>query len=335
MMVDYNLDTLQYIRTPHKIKAYELIQDNLNLVERRLVTEQPGQHRLLTDAAVQLFQAGGKRIRAAICLLAAEIFEADLEKTLSLAAGVEMLHTATLVHDDLIDDSALRRGKSTLNTGQNAKFSVLIGDYFFARAANLVAETNNVAIMNQFAETLATILNGEVIQQFSRWQMDRQGYYDRIYAKTGAMFVLAAKSAATLGGADEDGLLALEKYGRYTGIAFQIIDDVLDFSGNQSQLGKPVGSDLQEGLLTLPVLLYADKYPNDPNINLLLEVKDGNHPAATSLIASIQDSGVLDDAIDQARDLISDGQRAIKHVPYSAYTEALSSLADSVVERKT
>ena len=334
-MVDYNLETLQYIHTPYKIKGYELIQSNLNLIEQRLITEQPGQHRLLTDAAVHLFQSGGKRIRAAICLLAAGIYEADLEKTLSLAAGVEMLHTATLVHDDLIDESTLRRGKSTLNTGQHAKFSVLIGDYFFARAANLVAETDSVAIMKQFAETLETILNGEVTQQFSRWQTDRQEYYDRIYAKTGAMFVLAAGSAATLGGADEDGLQALEEYGRSTGIAFQIIDDVLDFSGNQSQLGKPVGSDLQEGLLTLPVLLYVNQYPNDPDLKLLLEVQDGKHPAAKSLIASIQDSGVLDEAIDQARDLISNGQHALERVPYSAYTEALSSLADSVVDRKT
>jgi hypothetical protein len=202
-MLDYKLDTLRSVRTPNSIRGYDLIQDNLNLVEGLLLAEQPGQHSLMTDAASQLFQAGGKRIRAAICLLTAGVFGADPEASLSLAAGIEMLHNATLVHDDLIDESVLRRGKPTLNSGQNAKFSVLIGDYFFARAANLVAETNKLDIMRQFAETLTTILNGEINQQFSRWRVDRQEYFDRIYAKTGAMFVLAAKSAATLGEADE------------------------------------------------------------------------------------------------------------------------------------
>lgn len=333
-MLDYNLDTIKSIRTTKQIIGYELIEDTLKRVEQLLLAEQPDQNSLLTDAALQLFQAGGKRIRAAICLLSAGIFDADLEKSISLAAGVEMLHNATLVHDDLIDEAALRRGKPTLNSGQNAKFSVLIGDYFFARAANLVAETDNLDIMGQFAETLTTIINGEITQQFSRWQVDRREYFERIYAKTGAMFVLAAKSAATLAKADEGDLLALEKYGHDTGIAFQIIDDILDFTGDQSQLGKPVGSDLRQGLFTLPVLIYVDQYPNDPDFYSLLEHQDGNHPAAVRLIASIRDSGAIDEAVNEARGLISQGQQALETLQLSAYTEALTALADSAVERK-
>lgn len=333
-MLDYNLDTIKSIRTTKQIIGYELIEDTLKRVEQLLLAEQPDQNSLLTDAALQLFQAGGKRIRAAICLLSAGIFDADLEKSISLAAGVEMLHNATLVHDDLIDEAALRRGKPTLNSGQNAKFSVLIGDYFFARAANLVAETDNLDIMGQFAETLTTIINGEITQQFSRWQVDRREYFERIYAKTGAMFVLAAKSAATLAKADEGDLLALEKYGHDTGIAFQIIDDILDFTGDQSQLGKPVGSDLRQGLFTLPVLIYVDQYPNDPDFYSLLEHQDGNHPAAGRLIASIRDSGAIDEAVNEARGLISQGQQALETLQLSAYTEALTALADSAVERK-
>ena len=333
-MVDYNLDTMQYINTINKNKGYELIQDNLSLVEQQLLAEQPGQHSLLTDATFQLLQAGGKRIRAAICLLSAGIFGADLDRSHSLAAGVEMLHTATLVHDDLIDGALLRRGRPTLNAGLNANFTVLIGDYFFARAANLVSKTDNLDIMNQFADTLMTILNGEINQQYSLWQVDHQEYYDRIYAKTGAMFVLAAKSAAALGGADQKDLLAMEKYGYYSGIAFQIVDDVFDFTNKQTQLGKPVGNDLRQGLITLPTLLYSERYPNDPNLNLLLEVRDGNHPAAAKLISSILDSGVINDALNRAKDLVSQGQRALKAVPYSGYVEALSSLTETIVERK-
>lgn len=244
-----------------------------------------------------------------------------------------MLHTATLVHDDIIDGSKLRRGKPTLNATQDLKLSLLIGDYFFARAANLVAETNNLDIMTQFSETLMTILNGEVNQQFSRWQVDRQGYFDRIYAKTGAMFVLAAKSAAALAEADKDALLALERYGYYTGIAFQIADDVLDLNSNQSQIGKPVGSDLREGIFTLPVLLYIEQYPNDPDFNLLLEVQEANHPAVDRLITSINASGAIDCALDEARIMVSRGQRALEGIPYSRYVEALSSIGNLAVNR--
>lgn len=332
-MVDTNLDTVQFISTPNKIEGYGLVQDKLSKVEERLLAEQPGQHSLMTDSAVHLLQAGGKRIRATICLLSAGIFEADLERSLSLAAGVEMLHTATLVHDDIIDGSKFRRGIPTLNASKEVKLSLLIGDYFFARAANLVAETNNLDIMTQFSETLMTILNGEVNQQFSHWQVDRQDYFDRIYAKTGAMFVLAAKSAATLAGADKDGLLALERYGYHTGIAFQIADDVLDFTSNQTQLGKPVGSDLREGIFTLPILLYVEQYPNDPDFNLLIEVQDANHPAVESLITSIKASGVIEGALDEARVMVSRGQRALEGIPDSRYKEALSSIGNSAVDR--
>lgn len=332
-MVDYRLDTHQYFITSNKIKEYELIQEDLNMVEDLLLIENPGQHSLMTEAADQLLKAGGKRIRAAICLLTGRLFEVDHEQLLSLAAGVEMLHTATLVHDDFIDGSLLRRGKPTLNAGTNAKFSVLIGDYFFARAANLVAETNNLDIMKLFSETLMTILNGELHQEFSRWHVDRGEYFDRIYAKTGAMFVLAVKSAATLGEASEEDLQAIENYGYSAGTAFQIVDDLLDFTAKQSQLGKPVGSDLREGILTLPVLLYASQHPNDPDLNLILELRDADHPSAGKLISSIQESGVIEEAMAEARELISRGQEALEVLPYSAYKEALSSIANTIVNR--
>jgi geranylgeranyl pyrophosphate synthase len=332
-MADTNFDTRQITSTAKKIAGYQLIQDKLISVDKKLLAEEPGQHNLITDSAVRLLHAGGKRIRARICLLSAEIFKADPEKSLSLAAGIEMLHTATLVHDDIIDDSKLRRGKPTLNASQNVNLSLLIGDYFFARAANLVAETDNLEIMTQFSETLMTILNGEVNQQFSRWQVDRQGYFDRIYAKTGAMFVLASKSAATLAEADKDGLLAMERYGYYTGIAFQIADDVLDFTSNQTQLGKPVGSDLREGIITLPVLHYAEQYPNDPDLNLLLEVQDADHPAVDRLITSLIASGAIEDALDEARTMVSHGQHALEGIPHSPYVEALLSIGKSAVDR--
>ena len=332
-MVEYNTDTLQYIQAPGRVKKYELIQDSLELVEQRMLMDQPGQNRLLREAAQQLFQAGGKRIRAAICLYSAGVFGADFERSISLASGIEMLHTATLVHDDLIDGSLMRRGRPTLNAGQSAEFSILIGDYFFARAANLVAETDNVAITNQFALTLMTILNGEINQHFSRWRADRSEYFDRIYAKTGAMFVLAAGAAATLGQADDVQRKALERFGYYVGTAFQIVDDVLDFTGSESQMGKPVGSDLRQGILTLPALLYFEKTPEDPNISILLGKQDGDHHAAASLISSILESSAVEDAMEEAKGLAEEGKHVLNSVPDSEYKEGLSAIADTVITR--
>lgn len=332
-MVDPILETLRYVSTPNMIEGFGLIQEKMNSVEQLLLEEQPDQHRLITEAVFHLIQAGGKRIRAAICLLSAEIFNAGHETSIALAAGIEMLHTATLVHDDFIDDALLRRGKPTLNANRDPKLSVLIGDYFFARAANLVAETDNLEIMRQFSRTLMTILNGEVYQQFSRWQLDRQGYTKRIYAKTGAMFVLAAKSAAILGDATAEEILALENYGYYTGIAFQVVDDILDFTSKQTQLGKPVGNDLREGIFTLPMLLYAERYPHDTDLNLLLKIQDGNHPAVGQLINSIRSSGIIAEALREARDLVSRGQLALTELPPSQFTEALNSLGNTIVER--
>jgi len=332
-MVNSDIDTVQYISTPSMIAGYDLIQEKLALVEEMLVAEQSGQPSMLSDAAVQLLQAGGKRIRASLNLLSAAVFDENLENSISLAAGVEMLHTATLVHDDIIDGSVQRRGRPTLNANLDPKLSVLIGDYFFARAANLVAETNNLDIMKQFSKTLMTILSGEVNQQLTRWQIDRQSYFDRIYAKTGAMFVLAARSAALLAGADKTSLSAMERYGYYTGIAFQVVDDVLDFNSSQERLGKPVGSDLREGIFTLPALIYAEQYPDDQLFKRIQESQDANHPAIEDLITAIRSSDVTEQALEEAADLIARGKGALLEVPYSPYTDALSSLADSVVNR--
>ena len=332
-MVNSNLDTVKHVAPSTRFAGYDLIRENLSLVEEKLLAEQPGQPRLISDAAVQLLQAGGKRIRAAISLLSAAHFDADLESSISLSAGIEMLHTATLVHDDIIDGSDHRRNKPTINASLDTKRSVLIGDYFFARAANLVADTNNLDIMKQFSATLMTILGGEVNQQMSRWQLDRRSYFDRIYAKTGAMFVLAAKSAATLADAEKTHILAFEKFGHYTGIAFQIADDVLDYTSNPGQLGKPVGSDIREGIFTLPVLHFAKKFPNDPDLRMIIESQDGNHPAIEQLISKIQGSGAADQALDEAKNLASIGQQALGEVPHSAYVESLTSLATRMIDR--
>jgi geranylgeranyl pyrophosphate synthase len=316
-----------------KLDIFAPVRDRLALVEAPLRDVPDGQHDLVTAAAAGLFNAGGKRIRPAICLLTAGIFDADLDHSVSLAAAVEMLHTATLVHDDLIDQSVLRRGVATLNTDWPSAATVLMGDYLFARAANLVARTRDVDVMDLFAKTLMVILNGEVKQQFSRGEVDRQAYYERIYAKTAAMFVLSTQAAATLGGADDASLQALKAYGRGVGMAFQMVDDVLDFVGTPEQIGKPVGSDLRQGLFTLPAIYYVETHPEDDAVRALLDGGTKDPELVAKVVAAVRASGAIEEALLQARTSVAQAERALEGLPRSAYVAALSSLARYIVDR--
>lgn len=317
-----------------KMSWTEPIQEEMAVVEERLHEIPVGQHKSLTTAMDLLLNAGGKRIRPALCLLTAGVYNADFGRAISLAAAVELLHTATLVHDDIIDGALIRRGVPTLNAEWRSDTAVLAGDYMFARAANLVVYTNDIRIMDLLAKTLLVILNGEITQRFSRWQIDRQEYYERIYAKTAAMFVLSMEAAGMLGGADQTDLEALREYGHSVGLAFQIVDDVLDFTSSMDQLGKPVGSDLRQGLITLPVIHFAETYPDDEDLTFLLDTQDGDHSAVSRLISSVRKSEAIEESLREARQLVERGQRALRVLPVSIYTEALGELASTAVNRE-
>jgi geranylgeranyl pyrophosphate synthase len=310
------------------------IRNQLAAVENRLREVPEGQHSVLTNAIEGLFGAGGKRVRPALSLLTAGMFEVDEDQAVSVAAAVEMLHTATLVHDDLIDGAMLRRGAPTLNSIWSSDVSVLVGDYLFSRAASLIARVKVVDIMDLFADTLSVILNGEITQKFSKWQIDRQEYDRRIYAKTAALFVLSAQSAAILGGADTASLSAVIDFGHNLGMAFQIVDDVLDYVGKANKLGKPIGGDLRQGLFTLPAILYDEAHPNDRDIQYLLEERDGNPEIVENLIRKIQKSEAISAAMQEAFAFLEKGQYALELIPHSIYKDSLFMLAEVLVNRE-
>ena len=204
------------------------------------------------------------------------------------------LHTATLVHDDLIDGSLLRRGITTLNAQWSPAATVLTGDFIFARAAKLAAETDSVPVMRLFAETLTTIVNGEITQMFtSKGLASKEDYLQRIHAKTASMFELATAAAALLSPVDKDVVEEVRLFGYDIGMAFQIIDDVLDFTGEQATVGKPVGSDLRQGLITLPALYYFDLNPADPDVVWALSGKGYSDERMNSLVTSIRNSDAI------------------------------------------
>jgi geranylgeranyl pyrophosphate synthase len=292
------------------------------------------QNAALTSALEHLLASGGKRVRPAVALLSARLFDAEPSRAVGLAAAIEMLHTATLVHDDLIDGSLLRRGLPTMNAQWTPGATVLTGDFLFARAAALASETDSVRVMNVFARTLMIIVNGEINQMFvGRGQASREGYFQRIYAKTASLFAVAAEAATILGEAEEHTINAMRHFGREVGMAFQIVDDILDFTGDQAMLGKPVGSDLRQGLFTLPVLLYFDKHPDDRDVAALLDGHSGDGERVERVVQAVRDSGAIAVALDEAKTYVGRAQASLAAMPANNYRRALSDLAEYFVSR--
>ncbi len=324
------------ISTLSTVDIFTPIQADLKAVEAKLrEAALANQNQALTSALEHLLASGGKRVRPAVALLSARLFDAEPSRAVALAAAIEMLHTATLVHDDLIDGSLLRRGLPTLNTQWTPGATVLTGDFLFARAAALASETDSVRVMNVFSRTLMVIVNGEINQMFvGRGQASREGYLQRIYAKTASLFAVAAEAATILGKADEHTISAMRHFGREVGMAFQMIDDILDFTGEESKIGKPVGSDLRQGLFTLPVLIYLEKHPDDLDVAALLNGHSGESEHVDRVVQAVRNSGAIALALDEAKTYIVRAQTALAPMPANMYRRALSDLADYFVSRK-
>jgi geranylgeranyl pyrophosphate synthase len=317
-----------------KIHFLSSVQEQIDKVEELMQVQAQGHHSELEAALEHLLSSGGKRVRPAVTLLTGLMLGADEENLITLSAAIELLHTATLVHDDLIDGSLLRRGIATLNANWSPAATVLTGDFIFARAAVLAAQTKSVAVIQMFSETLATIVNGEIIQLFaSRGLASRVDYYSRIHAKTASMFELATSAAALLSPAGAEAIRLVSQYGYGIGMAFQIVDDVLDFTGEQVSMGKPVASDLRQGLITLPTLYYLENHPDDPDIKSILNGNrhDGMH--LERLIQSVRESGAIHQALDEARLFVDKGLSALKQIPWNEERQALEELADYIIHR--
>jgi len=247
------------------------IQKGLDTVEQMMLRQLEDYHPDLKTATSHILASGGKRIRPTIILLIGSMLNAEYERLLKLATAIELLHTATLVHDDLIDGSLLRRGIPTLNSKWSPAATVLTGDFLFASATDIASKTNSVEVMRLIANTLMTIVNGEVDQLFTNHCITTvEEYYRRIYSKTASLFETSTHTAAVISNVDSQQVEVLRKYGYELGMAFQIVDDMLDYIGDESTIGKPVGGDLRQGLVTLPMLYFMQDNPHHPAVEELL-----------------------------------------------------------------
>jgi geranylgeranyl pyrophosphate synthase len=287
----------------------------------------------LLDAAIHMILAGGgKRMRPAITLLVGRATNATFEKTMSVAASVELLHTATLVHDDLIDSAKERRGAPTLHTALPLGVTVLTGDFLFAQSAALAAEADSVEVVKVFSRTLVSICRGEILQAQTKWQVpSMELYIERIYGKTAALFEAAALSGALLGDISEDDIQAFSTFGRELGLAFQMIDDALDFVSTTEKLGKPAGNDLRQGIITLPVLYYLQ---NEGVTDEDAFVKSlDNEATLEAIIQGVRDSGAARQAYELAREYVAKAEAALSGIEWSPALELLLDLAHYAVAR--
>lgn len=313
---------------------YTPVQDSIGLVETRMRDITNGHHPDLVSALDHLLSSGGKRIRPVVTLLTGDMLGADQEKVVSLAAAVELLHTATLVHDDLIDGALLRRGIPTLNSQWTPGATVLTGDFIFACAAKLASETDSVELMRNFAETLATIVNGEITQMFPRANENyHEEYLSRIYAKTASLFEMATTAPAILSPFRETSYDAAQRFGFGIGMAFQIIDDVLDFTGKQDAVGKPVANDLRQGLITLPTIYFLDSHPDEPTLRMIIGGENIDNDQLNQLVASVQGSGAIEKSVAKARQYCDQALDALDELPFTAEHQALENLSNYIIDR--
>jgi len=314
----------------------DLVQPALEQVERRMRASPEAHHPELNAALDHLLASGGKRIRPTLVLLLSGRLGADPERAITLAAAIELLHTATLVHDDLIDGASLRRGIPTLNATWNGGATVLTGDYIFARAAYLAAQTRSLLIMETFAKTLMVIVNGELTQLFRSNSGDlRKDYFARVNAKTASLFQLAAEGSAILADMSEATLERARTGGSNLGIAFQIVDDVLDFVGQASEVGKPVANDLREGKVTLPMIFLLRRGGGDEvaKVRAVLADRGFDRVSREEIVRLAREKGALEEARRLAEHYASAARRDLLAFEPSVYREALEALPDFILSR--
>lgn len=307
-------------------------------VEERLRLEAEVDYPLVGEFVGGLIEAGGKRLRPLILLLSARPFDYELETLLPAAAGVELLHTASLIHDDTVDHAELRRGRPTLNAVFSSETVILLGDYIFARAAMLAAETMNPRVVGVFASTLADICDGQLREIFTSRQVNQtfDDYRRRIFGKTAALFAGSAEMGAILGRASEQQTAALRRYAGNVGLAFQIVDDVLDLRESTDEIGKPAGIDLRQGTITLPTMIFFENGPNGAQRELVQRVVDGgviteDEVAMATLV--IRESGALEQAVVIAQDYVTQAKDALLSIPDGEARDMLVALADESLRR--
>lgn len=311
-------------------------QEDLARVNKIIHEQAHSEVTLINEIGHYIIASGGKRLRPTILILAGKSLGYSGESLFEQGAVIEFIHTATLLHDDVVDESDLRRGEKTANRVFGNAAAVLVGDFLYTRAFQLMVRPKKPRLLEIMADATNQIAAGEVMQliHIGDANLSEQNYFAIILSKTAKLFEAAAQVGALLAGADETQEAALKEYGRYLGMVFQIVDDLLDYEGNIAETGKNVGNDLKEGKVTLPLIYLLEKGDTSTKnlVKEALTAADGHHFDA--IYKAVKNSSALSYCYEVIKDFVKKAQKALTYLPESRYRTTLSALLNQSVKRK-
>jgi geranylgeranyl pyrophosphate synthase len=313
------------------------IEADLALVDRAFQERTASDLFLLNSAVAHVLSSPGKRLRTALTLLSGKLINYRFDKLLPLSLSLEMVHLATLVHDDIVDKATTRRGIPTVNAEHGDAVAILLGDYLFAKTSGIVAEVEDFRVDRLFADTVARICEGTIIELLSTRRLDLSidDYLERISRKTACLMAACCKGGAIVCGGSEAQIALMQQYGQNLGVAFQIIDDVLDYVGSEATIGKPTGNDLRQGLVTLP-LIYALQGEHNGQIEQVrgvLERTDSPDGAVDDVVRWVRAGPAIGEALDLARHYAARARATLSEFASSPERDVLEQLVEFVVAR--
>ena len=317
------------------LPLHHIVQDDFTAVNQLIVARLHSKVGLVENIGHYLVEAGGKRLRPLMVLLSANALGYRGKQHLDLAAIIEFIHTATLLHDDVVDVSHLRRGRPTANAQWGNAPSVLVGDFLYSRAFQMMVAIGSMDIMAILSDATNVISEGEVQQlaNAKNPQVSEANYLEVIDKKTAVLFAAACEVAAVLSGASDAQRAALKAYGHHVGMAFQLVDDALDYTGDAATLGKNVGDDLAEGKPTLP-LIYAMRQSNPAQAELIAAaIRTGDTGQLANILAIVQETAAITYTLDSARREVNSALAQLEILPPSPYSKAMADVAEFALER--
>jgi len=318
------------------LKLFNEIKDDLKIVEHELCQVVQAPDALLTETSVHLLNAGGKRLRPAFCLLGGKFYNYDLKKLLPLAVALELIHMASLVHDDVVDASMTRRGIPTVKAKWGNRISMHVGDYLFAKSLILISSYQEPLISRVLSDTSVMMCEGEIQQISTSYNVNQylKDYFYRIKRKTALLISASCQLGAVACGAPKNIYLPLNRYGHYIGMAFQITDDILDMVANKNKLGKPIGGDLRQGIITLPVIYALEKSPQRERLKEIIVKGVKSDKEVFEAIAIVKKCGGIKYSFNIADKYIHKAKVHLAKLPDKPIKSTLTFAADFIKIRK-
>lgn len=315
---------------------FETVKSDLTQLEAELLSVIHSPEELITDMSQHLVEAGGKRLRPALYFMCAQNRVCEPDKLMPVAVAIELIHMATLVHDDVIDNSAIRRGRPTANSCWGNHSSVLIGDYLFAKAFSLVANKVSNQMLKVLTDVICSMCEGEINQNRSTFNADQKesDYLGRIAQKTADFLAASCELGALAANLSSAEVQAFREYGYSLGMAFQITDDILDITSSSEELGKPVGNDLRQGIVTLPVIYALENSVHKAELRDIVQTANMSEEKIKRGLAIIQETDAIEYSYSRVADYLQNARNVIPDSVILEHKEAFSAVADFVGLRK-